>query len=108
MDVESCIASIIQSQEEATSSIKNDQDSAIQTGTKHIENDLKPLDYSQITISEENISMLVEMGYSRIIASDALKFADNSLEQALEMLMNDPEGNFAQKLITNSHTESQV
>ena len=69
---------------------------------------IKPLAYTNIKISDENVSLLTEMGYSKILATDALKFSDNSLEMALELIMSHPDGNFAKNQMTSLNTEKQA
>ena len=69
---------------------------------------IKPLAYTNVKISDENVSLLTEMGYSRILATDALKFSDNSLEMALELIMSNPDGNFAKNQMTSLNTEKQA
>ena len=93
LDLDSCIAAILES--------ASDQNPPLNL---HI----KPLDYANVQVSDENVEMLVSMGYSIISAMDALKFNDNSIEAAAKMLMNEGDNQYFQASLKNSYTEKTM
>ena len=46
----------------------------------------------EVTISEENIAMVMSMGFSADMAAAALRNTDNNVERAVEWIFSHPEG----------------
>ncbi|MEN2496725.1 MAG: Ubiquitin carboxyl-terminal hydrolase 5 [Marteilia pararefringens] len=87
-NVDECIIQILEWQD---CGYNPSQQNSVEVEGK-IERDINNIEYGSVSVSEENIKQICNMGFNRLSATDALKLNDNSVENALEWLMTNPDG----------------